>query len=38
MKNQKLEITWVSTDNQSKLEPRILIEDLDKSYGDGNAD
>lgn len=32
--NQKLELTWIGKDIQPKLEPRILIEDPDKSYGD----
>jgi len=31
--NQKLELTWIGKDNQPKLEPRILIEDPEKSYG-----
>jgi adenine-specific DNA-methyltransferase len=31
---QKLELTWIGKDIQPKLEPRILIEDPDKSYGD----
>jgi len=38
MKNQKLELTWIGKDIQPKLEPRILIEDPDKSYGDRNTD
>ena len=38
MKNQKLELTWIGKDKQPKLEPRILIEDLDKSYGDRKAE
>jgi adenine-specific DNA-methyltransferase len=38
MKNQKLELTWIGKDVQPKLEPRILIEDPDKSYGDRNAE
>ena len=33
IKKQKLELTWVGKDNFPILEPRILIEDLDKSYG-----
>lgn len=33
-KKQKLELTWVGKDERPKLEPRILIEDSDKSYGD----
>lgn len=31
-KKQKLELTWIGKDNRSKLEPRILLEDPDKSY------
>ncbi len=38
MKNQKLELTWIGKENQPKIEPRILIEDKDKSYGDENTD
>lgn len=38
MKNQKLELTWIGKDNQPKVEPRILIEDKEKSYGDENTD
>jgi adenine-specific DNA-methyltransferase len=30
----KLELTWIGKDQQPKLEPRILIEDPEKSYGD----
>lgn len=29
---QKLELTWVGKEKRAKLEPRILIEDPDKSY------
>lgn len=36
--NQKLELTWIGKGNQPKLEPRILIEDPDKSYGDRNTE
>ncbi|MDD4239754.1 MAG: site-specific DNA-methyltransferase, partial [Desulfotomaculaceae bacterium] len=32
--NQKLELTWIGKEKRPKLEPRILIEDPDKSYGD----
>jgi adenine-specific DNA-methyltransferase len=28
----KLELTWIGKENRSKLEPRILIEDPEKSY------
>ena len=31
-KKQKLELTWIGKDNQSKLEPRILLEDAEKSH------
>ncbi|MEA3347592.1 MAG: site-specific DNA-methyltransferase, partial [Pseudomonadota bacterium] len=31
---QKLELTWIGKDKQVVLEPRILIEDPEKSYGD----
>lgn len=36
-KKQKLELTWIGKDEQINLEPRILIEDPEKSYGDKNA-
>ncbi len=29
---QKLELTWIGKENRPKLEPRILIEDAEKSY------
>ena len=29
---QKLELTWIGKDQCPRLEPRILIEELDKSY------
>ena len=32
LKKQKLELTWIGKDNRSKLEPRILLEDPEKSY------
>lgn len=38
MKKQKLELTWIGKDVQPKLEPRILIEDPDKSFGDRNTE
>lgn len=31
-KKTKLELTWIGKENRPKLEPRILIEDPDKSY------
>jgi len=35
---QKLELTWIGKNEQPKLEPRILIEDPEKSYGDKNTE
>lgn len=32
MKKQKLELTWVGKEKRPKLEPRILLEDAEKSY------
>lgn len=34
---QKLELTWIGKGEMPKLEPRILIEDPEKSYGDTNS-
>ncbi len=31
-RNPKLELTWIGKENRPKLEPRILLEDPDKSY------
>ncbi|CAD0229138.1 site-specific DNA-methyltransferase [Planktothrix agardhii] len=31
-KKQRLELTWIGKDIRPKLEPRILLEDIDKSY------
>ncbi len=31
-KHQKLELTWIGKENQPRLEPRILIEDPERSY------
>jgi hypothetical protein len=31
-RKQKLELTWIGKENQPRLEPRILIEDPEKSY------
>jgi adenine-specific DNA-methyltransferase len=31
-KNQKLELTWIGKENRPKLEPRILLEELARSY------
>jgi hypothetical protein len=30
-KKQKLELTWVGKENRPKLEPRILLEDPERS-------
>ncbi len=35
---KKLELTWIGKEDQPKLEPRILIEDPEKSYGDPNSE
>lgn len=35
---QKLELTWIGKGNEPKLEPRILIEDPNKSFGDPKSD
>jgi adenine-specific DNA-methyltransferase len=32
MFKQKLELTWVGKEKRPRLEPRILLEDADKSY------
>jgi adenine-specific DNA-methyltransferase len=37
-KKQRLELTWIGKDEELKLEPRILIEDPEKSYGDPNSE
>lgn len=37
-KKGKLELTWVGKYEEEKLEPRILLEDKSKSYGDPNAE
>ena len=37
MSKQKLELTWIGKDEEPRLEPRILIEDPEKSYGDKNT-
>lgn len=31
-KKQKLELTWIGKDARPKLEPRILLEDRERSY------
>lgn len=37
-KKGKLELTWVGKYEEEKLEPRILIEDKSKSYGESNTE
>jgi len=32
MTKQKLELTWIGKEKRPKLEPRILLEDQEKSY------
>ena len=34
---QKLELTWIGKDKTIKVEPRILIHDETKDYGDKNT-
>ena len=31
-RNQKIELTWIGKENRPRLEPRILLEDPEKSY------
>ena len=38
MPKQRLELTWIGKNNRPKLEPRILIEDPEKSSGDPNTE
>lgn len=35
---QKLELTWIGKGDESKLEPRILVENPEYSYGDPNTE
>lgn len=37
MANQKLELAWIGKDDQPNVEPRILLHDPSKDYGDPNA-
>lgn len=37
-KQGKLELTWVGKYDEKKIEPRILVEDISKSYGDPNSE
>lgn len=34
----KLELTWIGKDKKIHVEPRIFVEDTDKSYGDINSE
>jgi adenine-specific DNA-methyltransferase len=38
MPRGKLELTWVGKDERPRLEPRVLVEDPSKSYGDPNSE
>lgn len=38
MSNQKLELTWIGKNKDKEIEPRILIEDKEKSYGDKQSE
>ena len=35
---QRLELTWIGKGNEPAVEPRILLHDASKDYGDPNAD
>lgn len=37
-KNGKLELTWVGKYEEKVIEPRIIVEDKSKSYGDPNSE
>ena len=37
-KTGRLELTWVGKYDESVVEPRILLEDKDKSYGDPQSE
>ncbi|MFA5146796.1 MAG: site-specific DNA-methyltransferase [Candidatus Omnitrophota bacterium] len=37
-RKQKLELTWIGKEEELRLEPRILIEDPKKSYGDPKSE
>jgi adenine-specific DNA-methyltransferase len=38
MPQQRLELTWIGKGEEPQLEPRILIEDPDKSYGEAGSE
>ena len=31
-RKQRLELTWIGKDDRQRLEPRILLEDAERSY------
>ena len=35
---KKLELTWIGKDKPAKIEPRILIEDTSRSYGEKDTE
>ena len=37
-KTGRLELTWVGKYDEKSLEPRILLEDVSKSYGDPSSE
>ena len=37
-KTGKLELTWVGKYDEKEIDPRILVEDKSKSYGDPNSE
>ena len=37
-KTGRLELTWVGKYEEPVVEPRILLEDKDKSYGDASSE
>lgn len=37
MANQKLELTWIGKDEQPQVEPRVLLHDPSKDYGDPDS-
>lgn len=37
MSNQRLELTWIGKYHQTQIEPRILLHDLEKDYGDSDT-
>ncbi|MEG1287548.1 MAG: hypothetical protein RSD13_05795 [Clostridium sp.] len=35
---QKLQLTWIGKGHEKEIEPRILIHDKEKSYGEDNTE